>query len=845
MPYLHEFGQTLIDNGYYIVPIKPGEKRPSLYDWTKIKADRPLLRTWLKQPNLATAGIGILTEHTPAIDIDVPDAEFVRNVYQGIKKILGVDLPYRIGRAPRLLLLTRTDTPFTKISSKKYETILGETAQLEILGAGQQFAAFHTHPTTLKPYTWPGFSPESLAANSLPTITENSARRIVEFFDTLAQFEIKAGRWFSQSGENTALSNGADPAARYLLEHSVPKANNAPDITTALAGLSSEDRSRWLAVGMALHHQFSGADEGYQIWDNWSQTNGGEYPGADDTLYRWQGFASDVKANVVTIGSVFKWAEEARLQESDAALQHIEKIIDDCVSYAELLGGAVLRACTAFVNDFPLLYDRIVDLLKKRARAILGSPVAVDTIRKVLKIAPRAVTELDGEIVYPWCAPFVYLTEEDKFFDCATKVTYSRQAFDAAFNRLLVDEADDMIFVSAARVALEQAKITCVHGARYLPGAPDLFHLDGLQYVNRYRPDLGATMPAQYSAADRAALALLGEHIGTLIPNAADQRVFLDYLTYSIQQPGKKINWVILLQGQEGDGKTFFAQLCAAMLGAANVRMISGEALKGQFTGWADSGHLGFIEEVKLHGHSGYETLNKIKPYLTNKTIPVRRMRMEEYQVPNVMNYVMFTNFRDALPLETSDTRYYVIYSRWSSGAELAAWKLDHADFFARLYQAVDEHAGAFRKFFMERTLSSGFRPRDRAPEGGDKAKMAVLSRDDYSSHIEDILVEQGGGLLGKNEILMSTTWLLSHWNFDSTGPERPQGKKLVTVLLRAGWNPVQLDTVDDRVKINRRKHKFWTKDAAGLEKMIPNLTAAKLIGDLDLVYDDFGDDGK
>lgn len=46
---------------------------------------------------------------------------------------------------------------------------------------------------------------------------------------------------------------------------------------------------QWIQVGMALHHEFNGGDEGLDLWDEWS-TPGAEYKGRDDLEYHWRTF---------------------------------------------------------------------------------------------------------------------------------------------------------------------------------------------------------------------------------------------------------------------------------------------------------------------------------------------------------------------------------------------------------------------------------------------------------------------------------------------------------------------------------------------------------------------------
>lgn len=45
----------------------------------------------------------------------------------------------------------------------------------------------------------------------------------------------------------------------------------------------------WLMVGMALHHETSGAEEGFTLWDEWSASSG-KYGGAEYGRYKWDSF---------------------------------------------------------------------------------------------------------------------------------------------------------------------------------------------------------------------------------------------------------------------------------------------------------------------------------------------------------------------------------------------------------------------------------------------------------------------------------------------------------------------------------------------------------------------------
>jgi len=46
---------------------------------------------------------------------------------------------------------------------------------------------------------------------------------------------------------------------------------NLNKFAPALGCIPADDRDVWITVGMALHHESGGGDEGRRLWDTWSQ----------------------------------------------------------------------------------------------------------------------------------------------------------------------------------------------------------------------------------------------------------------------------------------------------------------------------------------------------------------------------------------------------------------------------------------------------------------------------------------------------------------------------------------------------------------------------------------------
>ncbi len=278
--YLKKYGLALIRKGYSIVPIKPGYKFPKgLNNWQAIYADERLLLEWLAGP-FKFAGIGILTKHTPAIDIDVRDAQIIEKLLKYIKKKIGISAQ-RVGEAPKLLLPYRTDRPFNKISSPIYQDQAGKKHQIEIMGDGQQFVAYGIHPKTQRPYTW--ISEQALAdiqRDDLITLTQIQAQQLIEYFSS-----IVPPTWPCTSDHNRLQESTPHNTLTASINALPIVVDNIQD---KLNHVNAEDYSTWIKVGMALHHQHQGNAEGFDLWNEWSSKSN-KY-NAEEMQRKWASF---------------------------------------------------------------------------------------------------------------------------------------------------------------------------------------------------------------------------------------------------------------------------------------------------------------------------------------------------------------------------------------------------------------------------------------------------------------------------------------------------------------------------------------------------------------------------
>lgn len=384
--FLEEQGRALLRNGFRILPIEPGTKSPNLKGWTAIKADDATLNHWLDE-HKASWGVGILGEETPAVDLDIVDEGVLSKMLAFCDSKFG-EAPRRIGRAPRLALVFRTDAPFGKFKSRKYVDERGDTHQVEIIGKGGQFVAYAIHPDTKKPYAWPGGDLTDHHADLLPALSEQDARSIVAYFESIVPptwqpVQSAAG----EPGEHP--SNPAKTASLAAIESAVRAIPNA-DL----------DYDDWIRVGYALWSAV-GHDKptGCAIFHEWSAKSDKYDP--DVTQAAWDGI-KEVKS--IGAGTLFHLAEGAgwTRPRADAASEFEPIDIDVGEPPAEILersekpapAGKLVRASDFAGLDKPERQFLVDDFIPHRSVTILGGDGG--TGKSLLALQLAIATTLDG-----------------------------------------------------------------------------------------------------------------------------------------------------------------------------------------------------------------------------------------------------------------------------------------------------------------------------------------------------------------------------------------------------------------------------------------------------------------
>lgn len=366
---------SLVENGYRIIPIAYGEKRPSISDWQHYEATAARVAAeWG-----ANGSIGILTGKTPAIDIDSTDQELAIEMEMFVTDMIG-DAPVRVGRAPKRLMLFRTNEPFTKRSSGFFIDPEGNAHQLEVLGDGQQFVAFGIHPDTKKPYRWVSLeTPADLRADELPVLTARGADAAVAEFVRLCE----ARGW----KRKTQASAGAGQDEFWFLR---PK----PDVTDdelreALSHMPGADTyETWVKVGMALHDHFQGSADGLQLWDDWSATAPNYSP--EQVEQKWAGFGRRQGAPL-TVAFILAATREQRtagkvkdqlVEKQETRTPLLDKI-RACEDPDALITDVLAEVAAARLD--PMSLEVALKAINTRLKQLKANTISIHTLKREVK----------------------------------------------------------------------------------------------------------------------------------------------------------------------------------------------------------------------------------------------------------------------------------------------------------------------------------------------------------------------------------------------------------------------------------------------------------------------------
>lgn len=602
-----------------------------------------------------------------------------------------------------------------------------------------------------------------------------------------------------------------------------------PEITLAIAkeALSHIDPDcsyrEWLEVAMALRHQFYHEDEAaYEIFDNWSN-EGTKYGGPEETQAKWNSARNTPVGRLpVTIRSLLHYAVKGGWDDKrvkDRSFKTITDWMDEVESFTELMEKGIQKILGAPLTS-AVQEGMLIREISRKAKHRFEYSVSISDLKKDVEKMKREIRSREASEIKTkepkWCKGVCYVSAPGQFYRHKTGEKYRMDQFNATHSRELLPTEEQLrgcgLPVTPATLAkpivlpndyaLNHIKVPAVYDYAYNPSQPtEMFFVDcGKKFVNTYSP----TYPELESGKASKAGALFQRHLNNLILEPELRTTLTDFLAFQVQRPGEKIRWAVLVQGTEGCGKTYLAEVMKSVLGKEHVKTIDGSAIKSGWNDWAFGHQLVVLEEVRVAGTSRYEIMNALKPLITNDDISVNERFRNNRQTANISNYMMFSNHHDALAVTPGDRRYFIIKSPLQSKQQVVALG---PDYFKPLFGMIADHPGAMRAYLHEWEISSSFSPDGHAPRTKYVQDLINDSASDLMATVRRLITEGDSPLIQFD--IVSSTELQKFVQLES-GLERTTAQQLSHVLREEGYTAIGRHVFGDE------RHYLWARSGVG-----------------------------
>lgn len=572
------------------------------------------------------------------------------------------------------------------------------------------------------------------------------------------------------------------------------------DVSAILSKIDpSMPNDEWVKVGCALH-DWSPVD-GLDYWEQWSK--GGDNYSEGETAKRWKSFKV---GGGVTFGSIAYMAKEADFDETFTRVEtYIAEIANSNEKKLEFeLMPKISKEIMSKVHK-----EKIVKAIQNRYVALTGVKMPIASLRQAVSSSRTQVVTghfIEDTDKPEWCNKWVYVNTHAGFMSADTFSLHKAESFNVENGRF-VPPNDAGTKPSASKYVSDNGLVSKVDAIAYLPTVNQFIcEIDGVKVVNSFNPASVPYEAGTHTADGLEAIERIKRHIKFICTTDENAEIFTEWLAHQVQYPGRQILWSPVVQAIQGVGKSFFGELLRACLGDRNVGTVSPTQVTSDFNGWATNVVVNVLEELRVRGHNRFEAVNALKPLITDRMIQINDKGVKQYMTYNTTNYMCFTNYKDSLPLDIDDRRWWVLFVQIESLEDLHLFVGEGAvTYFPKLFDAVRSHGAELRKWLLEYEISAKFLAIKQAPMTDDKMSMIATEDDGFEGlyEVKDIIAT-GGAYWNKecicaNDLFKQVTFV---------HPELDIPSKTRNIMLKK----LGYGLMPKVIKMDGKARRWWTK---------------------------------
>lgn len=494
--------------------------------------------------------------------------------------------------------------------------------------------------------------------------------------------------------------------------------------------LDASDYHEWIANASVIKKELGNTKQAFEIFHEWSKS-ADNYEDRNSCLNKWKN-VGDYQGVPRTVATLYMQAIEnktnlilSKLNEADD-INELDRIIncEKWLEYPKFTDQIIKR-------DITKLYQTKANKLGKDTTY----NSAQSTTKKLYgkELLEVEIVDEDGDDIINDFVRVASFTRQN-YFQISNNARHDQEGAAMMLNKSLVKISQKLGLKKTLTIqqAFQKRLISYVTNHEYNPTIHDRLFVNeqNQNILNMF--DI-TTVPEQsgYTVEGRKLIDKFITHLKNII-DEDEAEILLDWMAYAAQNPGKKILWVPLIQSIEGVGKSVIGNLLIHhVFGKANAGVVDPIVLTDTNNSWATDKMLKILEEVKLSGHNRYEVLNNLKPLITNPYITRKEKFEVSSEVSNYCNFMAFTNYKDALPVDDEDRRWWIVFSSIDSLSDLEKKiNMSRQEYFAPLHELAgpnSAYGSEFKTFLLERDLSE-FNP-NFPPESKHKDELKEIER--------------------------------------------------------------------------------------------------------------------
>lgn len=280
---------------------------------------------------------------------------------------------------------------------------------------------------------------------------------------------------------------------------------------------------------------------------------------------------------------------------------------------------------------------------------------------------------------------------------------------------------------------------------RFLPDQPSFKIIED----NLGRPGLNTYLPARIKSAE-CDISRWYDWLNRILPNKNDQKILTEYMAHCIKYPGYKIPWSILIQSAEGIGKTVFKEVLSNALGDMYVYCPKAPELVksgSTFNAWMRGKLMILVDEIKIDERR--ELIEILKPMITDARVEIQSKGVDQEMEDNPANWIFFSNYKDAIPVNQNGRRYSIFYSALQSREDILRAGMDDA-FFKDFWHWLRDCGGieGVTHMFLNYPIQKGMIG-NTAPDTSSQQEAIDISRSPLEVAISDAMIDQLPGFKG------------------------------------------------------------------------------------------------